>query len=103
MKGEFSASSEVVQNIVDQLSGIKNAQFTFISKLKNLTEFHISALKSYTDEKYMQQLNRGKTDIEDFKINLKRNELKTLIGEKSTNELEALFSDSYDEIIIRRC
>ena len=60
-------------------------------------------MRNYADDKYLQAVTRGKADTEDLKIYLTPNELKILIGEKSVNELEALFENSYDEIIIRRC
>ncbi len=38
-----------------------------------------------------------------MKIKISRNKLRLLIGEQPLNELETLFEDRYDEIIIRRC
>ncbi len=61
-------------------------------------------MRSYADEKYKLKILTGENaDLEDLKINLNPNELKLLIGERSMNELETLFQESYDEIIIRRC
>ena len=91
MKGIFSISPEEVKNLITQLNGKHNAQYTFIPQLQNLTQFHIRVLRKYADEKYRVDVIKGEADIEDFKINISPNELKTLIGEKSVNELESLF------------
>jgi hypothetical protein len=60
-------------------------------------------LRKYADDIYLLAVTRGEADSEDLKINLTPNELKILKREKSVNELEALFENSYNEIIFRRC
>lgn len=91
MKSIFSISPEEVKNLITQLNGKHNAQYTFIPQLQNLTQFHIRFLIRYADEKYRVDVIKGEADIEDSKINLNHIELKMMIGEKSVNELESLF------------
>ena len=42
-------------------------------------------------------------NFEDFKIDLNKEQLKGIIGEAQLKELENIFAERYDEIIIRRC
>ena len=42
-------------------------------------------------------------DLSDLKINLSKESLIELIGQKAFSELESLFEQRYDEIVIRRC
>ena len=51
----------------------------------------------------MRSLESGQKDLEDYKLTLSRSQLQDLIGEESFNELETLFGQHYDEILIRRC
>ena len=91
MKSIFSISREEVKNLITQLNGKHNAQYTFIPQLQNLTQFHIRVLRRYAYEKYRVDVIKGEAEIEDLKINLSHIELKMMIGEKSVNELESLF------------
>lgn len=43
------------------------------------------------------------TELEDLKLNLNDEDLSTLIGADVFEQLQSLFNDSYDEIVIRRC
>ena len=52
---------------------------------------------------HMRAVESCQKDIEDHKLTLSPSQLKDLIGEDSFNELEALFGQPYDEILIRRC
>ena len=60
-------------------------------------------LRKYADEMYARAIGSCQKDIEDYKLTLSPSKLKDLIGEDSFNELEALFGQPYDEILIRRC
>ena len=60
-------------------------------------------LRKYADEMYMRALDTGQIDLEDYKFTLSLSQLVDLIGKESLNELEALFGQPYDEILIRRC
>jgi hypothetical protein len=60
-------------------------------------------LRKYADEMHMKGFESGQKNLEDYKVALSPSQLKNLIGEESFNELETLFGQPYDEILIRRC
>jgi predicted 2-oxoglutarate/Fe(II)-dependent dioxygenase YbiX len=60
-------------------------------------------LRKYADEMFTRSLGSGQKDLDDYKLTICPSKLKDLIGEESFNELESLFGQPYDEILIRRC
>ena len=59
-------------------------------------------LTIFADKMYKIDLE-SKYILEDYKLKLSPSQLKDMIGEESFNDLETLFGQPYDEILIRRC
>ncbi len=64
---------------------------------------YLKSLSQYAEDKHNDELIAGNTDIDDLKISLTRDQLLTMIGSSNVQELERLFGDSYNEILIRIC
>ncbi|TNV77818.1 hypothetical protein FGO68_gene8722 [Halteria grandinella] len=92
--------------IVQSLKGNPSAQFNLVEPglISNET---IIRLKQLVDREHLEFSQSWGTErageLDDFKYNLIRKELSNLIGQKTLQKLEALYEDTYDEIVIRRC
>ncbi len=60
-------------------------------------------LRILADENFEKAVKSQTKDVDDLKINLNRTDLASHIGLEAVLELEKIFEDKYDEIIIRRC
>jgi hypothetical protein len=69
-----------------------------LEKLMALRNFSDNKLQSSKNEKQMTD-----EEIKDFKICLQIQDLVSIIGQESVEELERTFAGKYDEIVIRRC
>ncbi len=70
-----------------------------ITCLKTLDPNKLNTLIFFADQIYNNSLN----PIDDLKINLTRSDLLTFIGSEAVIELETIFGERYDQILIRRC
>ncbi|TNV79969.1 hypothetical protein FGO68_gene2106 [Halteria grandinella] len=64
----------------------------------------------FIDEEHAKELSNNlrnectnPNDTDDFKMQIDRVQLQQLVGEEAKQHIEAVFADSYDEIVVRRC
>jgi hypothetical protein len=60
-------------------------------------------LRILADKKFENAVKSLSKDVADLKINLSRADLVSQIGLEAVVELEKIFVQRYDEILIRRC
>ncbi len=66
----------------------------------------LKELRAFADLKYEIAYSEGNGDsinITDFKIDMDQEQLTNIIGKTTLDELEQIFGNSFDEIILRRC
>ena len=60
-------------------------------------------MRILADKKFENAVKKLSKDVADLKINLSRADLVSQIGLEAVVELEKIFVQRYDEILIRRC
>ena len=67
--------------MVKQLKGDINAKYQFIQNLESVGADKLKALREFADKEYSTHIEKlAKEDLEDFKINLTKEQLISIIG-----------------------
>ena len=74
-----------------------------IDASNTLSKEKLEILRAFADRTYNQLPDVVKAANEDLKIGLTKSELADLVGIEAVTELEHIFVETYDEILIRRC
>ena len=100
--------SSFFSQVISTLGGSSLATF-IVQTLPCIGPADLASLRCYMDNLYNDVLSMtngnavNSNSIEDLKIYLKMNELLDFLSAEIVQALTALFADSFDEIILRRC
>jgi hypothetical protein len=107
LRSKDSFTPDEIKQLIASFNSVSDVKFQMFEKLPALKENILKDLQEYADKAYEEKKTNpelvNSPSISDFQIPLSRTKLTEFIGEEALKQLDSLFGETSNDIVLRRC